>query len=99
MRTIRIEMLALGLCAGSGWAAPCGSLAALHLKNGSITQAEAVGAGEFRTDDGRPLGALPAFCRVSATLKPSSDSEIKIEVWLPAENWNGKLRANGNGGW
>ena len=26
---------------------------------------------------------LPAYCRVSATLKPSSDSDIKIEVWLP----------------
>ena len=28
--------------------------------------------------------ALPAFCRVAATLTPSSDSDIKIEVWLPA---------------
>src|SRR5437867_12380275 len=24
---------------------------------------------------------VPAFCRVAATLKPSSDSEIHIEVW------------------
>ena len=30
------------------------------------------------------LAALPAFCRVAATLKPSSDSDIKIEVWMPA---------------
>jgi feruloyl esterase len=27
---------------------------------------------------------LPAFCRVAATLTPSSDSDIKIEVWMPA---------------
>jgi len=26
---------------------------------------------------------------VAATLKPSSDSDIKIEVWMPASGWNG----------
>ncbi len=44
--------------------------------------------------------ALPAFCRVSATLTPSADSDIRIEVWLPEpSNWNGKFEAVGNGGW
>ena len=33
------------------------------------------------------------------TSKPSSDSDIKIEVWLPASGWNGKFEAVGNGGW
>ena len=48
----------------------------------------------------QPAGlTVPAFCRVAATLKPSSDSEIDIEVWMPAENWNGKFQAVGNGGW
>ena len=42
---------------------------------------------------------LPAFCRVAATLTPSADSDIKIEVWLPAVAWNGKFQAVGNGGW
>jgi feruloyl esterase len=42
---------------------------------------------------------LPARCRISAILKPSPDSEIEMEVWLPAENWNGKFQAVGNGGW
>src|SRR5262245_17440174 len=43
---------------------------------------------------------LPAFCRIVAVLKPSTDSEINVEVWLPAkENWNGKFQAVGNGGW
>jgi feruloyl esterase len=32
-------------------------------------------------------------------LKPSSDSHIEMEVWMPAENWNGKFQAVGNGGW
>ena len=34
-----------------------------------------------------------------ATLTPSSDSDIKIEVWLPASGWNLKFQAVGNGGW
>ena len=42
---------------------------------------------------------LPAYCRIAATLTPSSDSDIKVEVWLPAEGWNGKYQAVGNGGW
>ena len=47
-----------------------------------------------------PFAALPAFCRVSAMLMPSSDSDIRIEVWLPeAATWNGKFQAVGNGGW
>ena len=47
-----------------------------------------------------PYSALPAFCRVAATLTPSSDSDIRIEVWLPdSASWNGKFQAVGNGGW
>ena len=42
---------------------------------------------------------MPAFCRVGATLTPSSDSEIKIEVWLPEAGWNGNLQSVGNGAW
>jgi feruloyl esterase len=42
---------------------------------------------------------LPAYCRIAAILKPSSDSEIGIEVWLPSEKWNEKFQAVGNGGW
>ena len=41
---------------------------------------------------------LPAFCRVTATLRPSADSDIKIEVWLPAKAWNGRIETVGNGG-
>jgi feruloyl esterase len=83
-------------------AASCESLASLKLADTTITTAESVAAGAFTPPGGRGgRGAaqsdLPAFCRVAATLKPSSDSDIKIEVWLPASNWNGKLQAVGNG--
>ena len=36
---------------------------------------------------------------MAATLKPTSDSDIKVEIWLPSNGWNGKLQAVGNGGW
>jgi feruloyl esterase len=66
----------------------------------TITMAQAVPAGGFTPPGGRgnaePARDLPAFCRVAATLKPSSDSDIKMEVWLPM-NWNGKFQAVGNG--
>jgi feruloyl esterase len=42
---------------------------------------------------------LPAFCRVAATLKPTADSNVKIEVWMPASGWNGRFQGVGNGGW
>ena len=42
---------------------------------------------------------MPAFCRVAATLRPTSDSDIKVEVWLPGSGWNGKFQVVGNGGW
>jgi len=40
---------------------------------------------------------LPAFCRVQAVARPSSDSEINIEVWLPLAGWNGRYLGAGNG--
>ena len=40
-------------------------------------------------------GEIPAFCRVSATLTPTPDSNIGIDVWLPVEGWNGKFVGDG----
>lgn len=38
-------------------------------------------------------------CRVSITLRPAANCEIKSEVWLPAGSvWNGKLLMEGGGG-
>ena len=79
----------------------CEKLTGLSLPDTTITLAHAVGAGEFKPAAGAaaPFQNLPAFCRVAATLAPSKDSDIKIEVWLPASGWNGKFQATGNGGW
>jgi feruloyl esterase len=68
----------------------------------TITAAQKVAAGRFIPSGAVPAAAatyvkLPAFCRVEATLKPSADSDIRIEVWLPSAGWNGKLVESGNG--
>lgn len=44
-------------------------------------------------------GILPAHCRVTMVLKPTPDSNIHVELWMPSERWNGKFLAAGNGGW
>ena len=85
--------------------ASCESLSSLKLAHTTITLAEGVAAGGFKLSTpsqaagDRGFGRLPAFCRVAATLAPSPDSDIRIEVWLPATGWNGKFQAVGNGGW
>jgi hypothetical protein len=88
-------------------AADCEKLAKLTLPNATVTAAEVVGAGAFRPASAvTPWMAqaealyrtLPPFCRVRVESHPSSDSDIKIEVWLPIQTWNGKFQGRGNGG-
>jgi feruloyl esterase len=101
--TLLIAVLA---CSRIAVAATCESLSSVSIPNTTIDKPELVAAGAFLAPPGRGGGEggrarfddLPAFCRVAATSRPTSDSEIKIEVWLPVVDWNGKLRGTGNGG-
>src|SRR5215467_1627607 len=84
----------------------CEQLKSLSLPDTDITLADTVPAGPFaqpgtanQPNAAQTAVVLPAHCRVVAVLKPSSDSSIKIEVWLPLTDWNGKFQAVGNGGW
>jgi feruloyl esterase len=100
-------LILLGAAATSAQAAPCESLKTLSLDHAMVTLAQTVRAGEFVSPaPGRGAAAqanafkqLPSFCRVAVTLTPSSDSDIKVEVWLPSATWNSKYMAVGNGGW
>jgi feruloyl esterase len=76
----------------------CDALAKASVPNVTILSAEPVAAGPFSPGAPVPKSEVPAFCRVSASLAPSADSDIRIEVWLP-DDWNGKYLANGVGGW
>jgi hypothetical protein len=88
--------------AGQAPALSCDKIAQQALPQARITSAVSVKAGPF-TPPGAAAGArpvdLPAHCRIAATLAPSSDSDIKMELWLPLEKWNGKFMMVGNGGW
>lgn len=80
----------------------CEGLKSLAIQNGTVTTA-AVVTGSFTppgaTNSNATIANLPAFCRVAVTLKPTADSDIKTEFWLPMSNWNRKLQSVGNGAW
>jgi feruloyl esterase len=79
---------------------PGGAPPALPGARGAAPAAGAPGGGRGRGQAPAAVPILlPAHCRVAAVLKPSPDSEIEMEIWLPSENWNGKFQAVGNGGW
>jgi len=78
--------------------ADCESLSRLTLPATTLTTVQTVPAGSFSPPKGAPLKNLPAFCRAAGVIKPSSDSQIQFEVWLPASGWNGKFQGIGNGG-
>ena len=92
-----------GFCSFQTQAASCASLTSLQLPDTTITLAQSVAAGGYASEvpanQAAPYTELPAFCRVAATLAPTADSDIAIEVWLPASNWNGKFQGVGNGAW
>ena len=80
----------------------CAALKTLSLPNATITSAEFVATGAASTGRAGRGGSsepLPAHCKVAVTLTPSPDSHIEMELWLPAEGWNGKFLAMGNGAW
>jgi feruloyl esterase len=81
-------------------AQPCDRLSQFASPTVSITLATVVGTGDFTPGGSADaLHNLPPFCRVAASLRPTPDSDIRIEVWLPTAQWNGKFIAVGSGGW
>ncbi|KJC56469.1 hypothetical protein UP10_34320 [Bradyrhizobium sp. LTSPM299] len=79
-------------------ATPCTNLQSLQLQYATINSAVDNTTGTFVVPGSSPITGLPPFCRVTATLTPSSDSSIKIEVWLPEGAWNGRFLGTGGGG-
>ncbi len=98
MNRIHGVLLSLLAATSSLWAANCSALKNLKLENTEITLAESVTSGALTISGEAPVNGLPALCRVAGILRPTSDSEIRFEVWLPATGWNGRLLGVGNGG-
>jgi feruloyl esterase len=90
-----VVLLPLAFCAR---AEDCQALSGLKLPNTTITTAQSVPAGKFTPPYGNPVDKLPAFCRVAGVIKPTTDSYIRFEVWMPVSDWNGKYLGEGNGG-
>jgi hypothetical protein len=105
--TACLPLVALCQKKQGGGSEACERLAKVSLPDARIVLAERVASGAFTpttpvapwmAGNAALYSALPAFCRVAVEARPSADSEIKIEVWLPDENWNGKFQGRGNGG-
>ncbi|HXS79578.1 MAG TPA: tannase/feruloyl esterase family alpha/beta hydrolase [Gammaproteobacteria bacterium] len=101
-------MLAIVIAASGALNMPCAELKNIELERATITSAVDVAAGLFKppnpppnpqAQSGPPPQPVPQHCRVTLVLKPTPDSNINAELWLPTENWNGKFLAVGNGGW
>jgi len=105
-----IAMALASVCFGQKGAikeGSCERLAQVALPEARITLAQQVAAGSFIpsnpvtqwiANDSALYKRLPAFCRVAIEARSSTDSDIKIEVWLPGGDWNGKFQGRGNGG-
>jgi len=96
-------MLGTALLLFAAAATPCENLAGLRLADATITSAVVVSEGPppargTPSANIAPPANIPAHCRVQLTLKPTSDSLINMELWLPVQNWNGKFMGVGNGG-
>lgn len=89
---------ALALSATGSRAADCEALAKLSLPAVTISVAEPHPAGAFKPPAGAEIPDLPAFCRVAGSIKPTADSDIRFEVWMPAAGWNNRFHGVGNGG-
>lgn len=98
MRYLITIILSIMLLCLNAAADTCNAIAALPLAHTAITMTKIVPAG-FEREDSQSFSDLPAFCRVTATLTPSSDSNIHIEVWMPVSGWNGKYEGTGTGGY
>src|SRR6516225_2434654 len=107
MKRILAASFLAATCTTFASAQSCESLSKLSLPQAKILSAETIPAGAFKlpvelppflADGAGVFKSLPAFCRVVVQATPSADSDIRIEVWLPAENWNGKFQAHGDGG-
>ena len=92
--------LALGLAATSGAAhaaLDCASLTTVTPEASTITSAAIV------TPPATIGGAAVTvpLCRVQGVARPTFDSEIKFEVWLPptVDDWAGRMKVNGTGGY
>ncbi len=96
-----IAIGAVAFSTGSAVAADCEGLAGKNFGDATISAAKSV-APPFSVmgkDPPAPVSVSKPFCRVEGVIRPSAESDIRFEVWLPPDSaWNGKYQGIGNGG-
>ena len=98
MRLPLVAALSLFAAPAAFAATDCASLKSLALPDMTVTSAEIVAPGALTQVPTALSAKLPAFCRVAGMLRPTSDSVIRFEVWMPGEGWNERIADVGNGG-
>lgn len=94
-----LALLPLGTARAA--ATTCEGLVGMTFGDAAITVAVAENPPFSIKDAIPPVPVSPSvpFCRVQGTIKPTTDSDIRFELWLPsASAWNGKYQGVGNGG-
>src|SRR5438309_5777191 len=87
--------------AAAGTPTSCESLVSFPFPNTTINSATSVSGGPYVAPDAWHLAFtnLPPSCQVSATMTPTSDSSINVQVWMPTQRYTGRSLGTGNGGY
>ena len=96
-----IAWLAFAPLAAAGTPTSCESLLTFAFPDTTIGAAASQPGGPYVAPDAWHLAFanLPPYCLVSATIKPTSDSNINVQVWMPTQRYNGRYLGTGNGGY
>jgi hypothetical protein len=79
----------------------CQSLQSFSFPNTTINGVASMPGGPYVAADTWHLAFanLPPWCQVTATIAPTPDSSIGVQVWLPMQRYNGRYLGTGNGGY
>ena len=98
--TLALVFVCMMLIPSQARAAKCEDLTKLNVPDVTITSSTSVPAGQFTPPNSSNSLETPEFCRVVAVAKPTPDSVINFEVWIPsAAEWNRDFEGVGNGGY
>jgi feruloyl esterase len=87
LAAVSVSLLALGAPAAAHAETACADLVKTALPHAEVTKAVSEAVGDKQV------------CKLSVTSRPTSDSDIRLELWIPEGSaWNGKFVQVGNGG-
>jgi hypothetical protein len=87
LAAMSVSLLALGAPAAAHAETACADLVKTALPHATVTKAVSEAVGDKQV------------CKLSVTSKPTADSDIRLELWIPeGAAWNGKFVQVGNGG-